>query len=239
MIMMNIIMPMAGKGLRLLNAGYNLPKPLVEVNGKTIAEWAINTIGLKGNFIFCCKEEHVEKFDLDEKLLKILPDCKIVIIDKDTEGTADTILHASEYIDNDNELFISDSDHCMIWNHSGFEREIRKRKLDACVMVYPDDQTSNAYSYVKLNEEGFVTEAAEKIPISNIAAAGMHYYKKGSDFVKYANRMIEKNIRFNNEFYVTPVYNEFIIDDKKIIKFPIEKKWPMGSPEEIKNFLEK
>ena len=183
---------MAGKGLRLLNAGYNLPKPLVEVNGKTIAEWAINTIGLKGNFIFCCKNEHIEKYDLDKKLSSIVPDCKIVVINEDTEGTADTIHRASKFIDNKEDLFISDSDHCMIWNHSGFEREIRKRKLDACVMVYPDDQTSNAYSYVKLNEEGFVTEAAEKIPISNIAAAGMHYYKKGSDFVGYAKNMIKK-----------------------------------------------
>ena len=95
---------MAGKGLRLLNAGYDLPKPLVEVKGKTIAEWAISTIGLKGNFIFCCKNEHVQKFDLDKKLSNILPDCKIIVIDEDTEGTADTILRASEYIDNDDEL---------------------------------------------------------------------------------------------------------------------------------------
>ena len=127
----------------------------------------------------------------------------------------------------------------MICDYNEFEIKIKKTHCDACVMVYPNNQTSNAYSYVKINEEGFVTEAAEKIAISNIAAAGMHYYKKGSDFIKYANRMIEKNIRFNNEFYVTPVYNEFILDSKKIIKFPIEKKWPMGSPEEIKKFLKK
>ena len=63
---MNIVMPMEGKGSRLSDAGYDLPKPLIEINGKTIAEWSITTLGLKGNFIFCCKEEHVEKFDLDE-----------------------------------------------------------------------------------------------------------------------------------------------------------------------------
>ena len=237
--MMNIVMPMAGKGLRLLNARYGVPKPLVEIKGKTIAEWSISTLGLKGNFIFCCKNEHVEKFDLDKKLLKILPDCKIVIIDGDTEGTADTILHASEFIDNNDELFISDSDHCMIWDNEGFETKIKNADIDACVMVYPDNQISNAYSYVKLDSMGFVSQAAEKDPISSIAAAGMHYYKKGSDFVKYAKNMIKNNIRFNDEFYVTPVYNEFIKDDKKIITFPIKNKWPLGSQEEIKKFLEK
>ena len=125
----------------------------------------------------------------------------------------------------------------MIWNYNEFEKKIKKDNIDACVMTYPDIQTSKAYSYVKLDDKGFVLEAAEKIPISNIAAAGMHYYKKGSDFVEYAKNMIKKNIRFKNEYYVTPVYNEFIKKNKIIITFPIEKKWPLGSPEEIKKFV--
>ena len=234
---MNIVMPMAGKGSRLSDAGYDLPKPLIEVNGKTIVEWSITTIGLKGNFIFCCKNEHIEKYDLDKKLSSIVPDCKIVVINEDTEGTADTILRASKFIDNKEDLFISDSDHCMIWNFNEFEKKIKKDNIDACVMTYPNIQTSKAYSYVKLDNKGFVLEAAEKIPISNTAAAGMHYYKKGSDFVEYAKNMIKKNIRFKNEYYVTPVYNEFIKKNKIIITFPIEKKWPLGSPEEIENFV--
>ena len=236
---MNIVMPMAGKGLRLLNAGYNLPKPLIKVNDTMIVEWAIKTLGLDGNYIFCCKKEHLEKYDIDKKLKNILPSCNIVEIDIDTEGTADTILKASKFIDNDDELFISDSDHCMIWNYSEFQNKITNNDIDGCVMIYPEKQTSKAYSYVKLNEKGFVIEAAEKIPISNTAAAGMHYYKKGSDFVKFAKNMIEKNIRFNNEFYVTPIYNEFVKNNKKIITFPIKKKWPLGSNEEIKDFLVK
>ena len=233
---MNILMPMAGQGLRLLNAGYELPKPLIQVCGKTIVEWSINTLGLEGNFIFCCKKEHIETFDLKKKLSNIIPNCIVVSIEKDTEGTADTILHAKEFIDNNDELFISDSDHYMLWNNSEFRNKIKDKHVDACVMTYPDKQTSNAYSYVKFDREGFVTEAAEKIPISSTAAAGMHYYKKGSDFIKYANKMISNNIRFSNEFYVTPIYNEFIKDNKKIISFPINKKWPLGNPDEIKQF---
>ena len=234
---MNIIMPMAGKGLRLLKAGYELPKPLIKIKGKLVSQWAIETVGLKGNFIFCCKKEHIQQFNMDEKLFQISPKCKIVTIDQDTRGTADTILHAASLIDNDEELFISDSDHCMSWNYEKFNMEIKKKNIDACVMVYPEKQISNAYSYVRVDKNGFVVEAAEKIPISNIAAAGMHYYKKGSDFIKYTNNMIKNDIRFNNEFYVTPIYNEFIRDNKKIITFPIEKKWPLGSEDEIREFL--
>ena len=232
-------MPLAGKGLRLSQAGYKLPKPLVTVREKPIIQWAIDTVGLDGNFIFCCKKEHIEEFNLDEKLVNIIPNCKIISIDNDTDGTAQTILHASKFIDSNEELFISDSDHCMIWDYNNFKSRITKKEIDACVMIYPDQQTSNAYSYVKMDKNGYVTEAAEKIPISTTAAAGMHYYKKGSDFVEYAEKMIKKNIRFNNEFYVTPVYNELIMNRKKIITYPIEKKWPLGSPDEIENFLKK
>jgi len=230
---LNIIIPLAGKGSRLSQAGYKVPKPLIKIGEKTIMQWAIDTIGLKGNFIFCCKKEHIQKFNLDEKLRNIIPNCKIISINEETEGTAQTILQASEFIDNDEELFISDSDHFMIWDYNSFSLQITKKPIDACVMVYPDKQTSNAYSYVKINDDGFVTESAEKIPISAIAVAGMHYYKKGSDFVTYAKKMISKNIRFNNEFYVTPVYNQLIMDGKKIITYPIERKWPLGDPDEI------
>jgi len=234
---MNIVMPMAGLGKRLTDYGYATPKPLIEVLRKTLVEWAISSIGIKGDFIFCCKKEHIEKYKLDKKLRKIIPDCKIVSIDYQTEGTAQTVLEAKEFINNDEELLISDTDHYIKWDSKKFQSEIMKKNVDACVMVFPGKEKSKALSYIKLNDIGYVIEASEKIPISNIAACGIHYYKKGSDFVKYATKMINKGIRFNNEFYVTPIYNEFIKDGGEIITFPIIKKWALGSKNEINLFL--
>lgn len=230
-------MPMAGMGKRFADRGYQEPKPLITVLGKTIVEWSIETLGLKGNFIFCCRKDHIEKYDLDKKLKEIVPDCHIISIDYQTDGTARTVLEASRLIDNDEELVISDSDHYLIWDISKFYKKIKAKNPDACVMVFPEEQNSHVMSYVRLNEEEYVVEAAEKIPISKIATVGVHYYKKGSDFVKYANKMIEKNLRFNNEFYVTPVYNEMILDGKKIIAFPVEKMWALGNPDEVSIFL--
>ena len=231
-------MPMAGLGKRFANFGYKEPKPLIKVLGKTIVEWSIETIGLDGNFVFCCRKDHIEKHAIDKILKKTVPNCSIVTINYQTKGTAQSVLEASNFIDNDDELVISDSDHYMIWDTSKFNKTIRNSDIDACVMVFPEEQNSNVLSYVKLNKEGYVIESAEKIPISKISAAGIHYYKKGADFVKYANRMIEKNVKFNNEFYVTPVYNEFVSDDKKIVAFPIIKKLALGSPAEVFKFIE-
>lgn len=231
-------MPMAGLGKRFADLGYKEPKPLIKILDKTIVEWSIKTIGFDGNFIFCCRKDHIEKYAIDKALKKIVPNCSIVSIDHQTQGTAQSVLEANNFINTDDELIISDSDHYMIWDTYKFNKTIRNSNIDACVMVFPEQQNSNDLSYVKLNEEGCVIESAEKIPISKTAAAGIHYYKKGSDFVKYANRMIEKNVRFNNEFYVTPVYNELVTDGKRIVTFPIIKKLALGSPSDLQKFVE-
>ena len=229
-------MPMAGKGSRLQNFD-PYPKPLVKVLGKTIVEWSIETLGIDGNYIFCCKKEHIEKFKIDKLLKKIIPNCKIVSIDYQTKGTAQSVLEAIKLIDNDDELIISDTDHYLNWNSEFFNKEIRKKDIDGCVMVFPEEYTSKKASYVKIDGDGYVIKSAEKQPISKIATVGVHYFKKGSDFVKYANQMIDNGLEFNNEFYVTPVYNLFVKENKKIITFPVKKMWALGSPEEVSIFL--
>jgi len=228
---------MAGLGRRLASCAYNEPKPLIKIFGKTIMEWAITSVGTEGNFIFCCRKDHIKNYEIDIRLKKIMPACEIISINYQTQGTVQTILEASHLINNDDELIISDSDHYILWDTPRFNKEIRNSNIDACVMIFPENQYSSALSYVKLDEEGYVVQAAEKIPISGTAAAGIHYYKKGSDFVKYGKIMIDKDRRFNNEFYVTPVYNELVEDGKKIVTFPIIKKWALGDPTELDIFL--
>lgn len=227
---------MAGKGKRLQD--YDLyPKPLVKILGKTIVEWSIETLGLKGNYIFCCKKEHIEKYNIDKILKKIVPDCKIIAIDYQTKGTMQSVLEATDLIDNDEELIISDTDHYLKWDNEYFNNEIRMKKIDGCVMVFPEEWDSTKASYVKLNNQGFVVESAEKQPISKIATVGLHYFKKGSDLVKFGKEMIKRKMEYNEEYYVTPVYNLFSEYNKKIITFPVKKMWPLGSPDEVNLFL--
>jgi dTDP-glucose pyrophosphorylase len=88
-----------------------------------------------------------------------------------------------------------------------------------------------------VDDNNLVTEVAEKNPISDNATVGFYFWKKGSDFVKYAEQMIEKNVRVNNEFYVCPVFNEAIEDFKKIRTYEIKNMWGLGTPEDLKNFL--
>ena len=121
-----------------------------------------------------------------------------------TEGAACTALLAKEYIDNDAPLFFANSDQWVDWNPVGFMYEMQETEADGGIVTFKS--THPKWSFAKI--DGRVTEVAEKNPISENATVGYYYWKHGSEFVKYAEQMIEKDIRVNNEFYICPVFNE-------------------------------
>jgi dTDP-glucose pyrophosphorylase len=152
-----------------------------------------------------------------------------------TEGAACTTLKAEEFIDNDTPLIMANSDQFVEWHSDEFMYNMITSDVDAGILTFK--ATDPKWSFAKVDENGFVTEVAEKKPISDIATVGIYYWKKGSDYVKYAKQMIAKNIRVNNEFYVCPVFNEAIQDGKKVKVFNIEKMWGIGTPEDLAVFI--
>lgn len=232
---LNVLIPMAGEGSRFAQAGYTFPKPLIDVNGKPMIQVVHDNLNIDANFIFVVRKEHIEKYNVDKMLSVIAPSCKIVVADGLTEGAACTALLAKEHIDNDNPLVFANSDQFVEWDSVEFMYKMQEKDLDGGIITF--HATHPKWSFVKTDDHGMVTEVAEKNPISDQATAGIYYWKKGSDFVKYANRMIEKNDRVNNEFYVCPVYNHAIADDKKVGTFDISEMWGLGTPEDLSYFL--
>jgi dTDP-glucose pyrophosphorylase len=143
---------------------------------------------------------------------------------------------AKELINNDSSLLLANSDQFVEWNSNECLYAFTADGIDGGIVTFK--ATHPKWSFAKLNDEGFVSEVAEKNPISDIATVGIYYWKHGSDYVKYAEQMIEKNIRVNNEFYVCPVFNEAINDSKKIRVKNIDKMWGIGTPEDLNYFLE-
>jgi HAD superfamily hydrolase (TIGR01509 family) len=233
---MNILIPMAGAGSRFEKAGYTFPKPLIDVNGKPMIQVVVDNLNIDANYIFIVQKSHREKYNLDTLLNLISKDCTIIDVDGITEGAACTALLAKEFINNDNPLFFANSDQYVEWNSMDFMYKMQETNCDGGIVTF--ESTHPKWSFVKLNDNGFATEVAEKNPISNIATVGYYYWKKGSDFVKYAEQMIERNIRVNNEFYVCPVFNQAIDDSKKIRVFNIDKMWGLGTPEDLTIYLE-
>ena len=232
---LNVIIPMAGAGSRFTAAGYSFPKPLIDVNNKPMIHHVVDNIGIEANFIYVVQKAHREEYNLDTLLNLITPDCTIVEVDGLTEGSAVTSLLAKEHIDNDHPLFFANSDQHVVWDPMDFMYEMQETKSDGGIVTFK--ATHPKWSFAKADENNIVTEVAEKNPISDNATVGFYYWKHGSDYVKYAEQMIEKNIRTNNEFYICPVFNEAIEDGKKIKMYQADEMWGLGTPEDLQHFL--
>jgi HAD superfamily hydrolase (TIGR01509 family) len=233
---LNVLIPMAGAGSRFSKAGYTFPKPLIQVNGKPMIQVAIENLAIDANYIFVVLKEHIKKYNLDSLLNLIAPNCTIVECDELTEGAACTALLAKEYIDNDNPLFFANSDQYVEWNSVEFMYLMQETKVDGGILTFKDTHPKS--SFAKVDKNNNVIEVAEKNPISDNATVGFYYWKHGSDFVKYAEQMISKNIRANGEFYICPVYNEAILNNKKVIIHEVKKMWSLGTPEDLNFYLE-
>ena len=233
---LNVLIPMAGAGSRFEKAGYTFPKPLIDVKNKPMIQVVVENLNIKANYIYIVQKSHREKYNLDTLLNLITPNCKIVEVDGLTEGAACTALMAKEFINSDQPLFFANSDQFVEWDSNEFMYKMNETEADGGIVTF--EATHPKWSFAKIDEKGLVTEVAEKNPISNIATVGYYYWKHGSDFVKYAEQMIEKDIRVNNEFYVCPVFNEAISDCKQIRTFNIDRMWGLGTPEDLKYYLE-
>jgi dTDP-glucose pyrophosphorylase len=233
---MNVLIPMAGAGSRFQQMGYTFPKPLIEVKGQPMIQMVVENLNIDANFIFVVQKEHREKYNLDTLLKLLSPNCKVIEVDGLTEGAACTALLAKEYIDTDAPLFFANSDQFVEWDSNEFFYKMNETDADGGIVTFK--ATHPKWSFARVNEMGVVVEVAEKNPISNTATVGFYYWKRGSDFVKYAEQMIENNIRINNEFYVCPVFNQAIADGKIIRTYDVPKMWGTGTPEDLNYFEE-
>lgn len=237
----NVVIPMAGNGSRFASVGYLDPKPLIPVFGQPMISWVVRNLGLDATYTFLIRKD----FDhAREYLARLVPGCTVISIDSVTEGAACTVLLSKEEINNDAPLLMINSDQyiefadCPTAFNFVFDFLYSPAELptDGKISTF-DGQRHPKWSYAKLGEDGFVTEVREKDPFSDHATTGMYLWRRGSDFVKYAEQMIAKNIRVNNEFYVVPTFNEAIADGKRIAICPCARMWGIGVPEDLEYFL--
>jgi len=231
----NIVIPMAGLGSRFANVGYKLPKPLIDVNGKHMIQVVVENLNVNAHYIFIVMKKHADEYNFDEILREVTCDnYEVIIIDKITEGSACTVLTVRELIDNDAPLILANSDQYLDWNPYDFL--VKSLGVDGVISCFNADHQK--WSYAKVNDDGRVTEVAEKRVISNLATTGIYYFRRGSQFVRGADSMISKNIRTNNEFYNCPIYNEIIQEGGDVRVHMCEKMWGIGVPEDLEYYLQ-
>lgn len=238
--MINIVIPMAGAGSRFAKAGYEKPKPFIDVAGKPMIVRVLENLSYPdARYILIARKEHMEK---EKELVKQIEkefNAIFIPIDKLTEGTACTVLYARKYINNEEPLLIANSDQIVDMNISDFIDDCKDRDLDGSILTFIDEYKDPKWSFAKLDENNLVTEVKEKVVISEYATVGIYLYSKGKDFINSSIDMIIENDRVNNEFYTCPTYNYAIKEDAKIGIYNIEftQMHGIGTPDDLNHFL--
>ncbi len=216
--MLNIVIPMAGRGSRFANAGYSAPKPLIEIAGKPMICWVIDNIrpSRPHRFIFLCLAEHLQNHpQIADTLRKAAPNCEIISVNEVTEGAACTVLLARKYIDSADPLMIANADQFVHLPIDSYLENIDRSHAQGGIMTFWADHPK--WSYCQLHADGTVAKVVEKEVISNEATVGIYNFSHGTDFVRAADQMIRENLRVNNEFYVAPTYNPLIAQGARIV----------------------
>jgi NDP-sugar pyrophosphorylase family protein len=238
---LNIVIPMAGRGSRFAQAGYELPKPLIPIHGRPMIEWVIENLRptRPHRFMFLCLAEHLQRYDVASALSQFAPGCEIVSVDSVTEGAACTVLLAREIIDCDAPLMLANSDQWVDCCVDDYLRSTDDPGLAGLIMTMWADHPK--WSYVRLGADDVVVEVVEKEVVSNEATVGIYNFARGSDYVRAADSMIARDLRVNGEFYVAPTYNQLIEEGLSIgfenIGSVENGMFGLGTPEDLEAFI--
>jgi dTDP-glucose pyrophosphorylase len=238
---LNIVLPIAGRGSRFRDAGYTLPKPLIPVHGVPMIELVVRNVRptQPHRFVFLALQEHLDTTDMPEALYRAAPGCEIVPVTEVTQGAACTVLLARRFIDNQDSLMLVNSDQYVDTDINAYLAHMEERTADGLIMTFWSDHPK--WSYAKLASNGWVTDVIEKKVVSNEATVGIYNFRHGADFVAAADAMIASDKRVNGEFYVAPVYNELITRGQKICCYNIgreqEGMYGLGVPADLEHFL--
>jgi NDP-sugar pyrophosphorylase family protein len=237
---MNIIIPMAGAGSRFQKIGIKNPKPLIEVLGKTLIEYSINSFNVEGKFIFITREfdNRADNEALSDLLKKIRPESVEIKLKTLTNGATESSLYAKDLIDNDDPLIIYNCDQLINWNAEDFLHWIDKKKPDAALVLYNSKDPKNSFAEII---DGKITRLVEKKAISDHALIGFHYWARGKDFVDSAQQLID-NFRQNGkpECYISETFN-YLPTNSIILPYHVTDNVyiPLGTPEDVARYVGK
>ena len=218
---MNILVPIVGGENEKDTSQYI--RNLYEIQKKTILQYVYESLNQieDAHFIVVVRKEDAAKYHLDDMVRLLIPDCEIVTAVGATKGSACSCLLAVDLLEEEEPLVIAGGDQLMLQNPQTVIEEFKTKDYDGGVVIF--DDIHPRWSFVKLDGENMVIEAAEKRPISRNATTGFYYFKKADDFIHSAQEMIRKDASVNGQYYVCPCFNEMVLEHKKIGTYRISK----------------
>ena len=236
---------MAGAGQRFVDAGYTIPKPLIEVDGLPMIVRAARSLPPADLWVFVCRAEHVAAVGIDQQLKRLFQPAEIVIVDHLTAGQACTCLLARGILRADDVLSIGACDNAMTWRHADYVRDFEKSTVDFIVWTFRDNpavlQNPRMYGWVRVDETDQIEGVSVKVPISenptrDHAVIGAFTFRRASDCLEACDEMIEENSRINNEFYVDEAINFALKRGLRGRPFEVDRYICWGTPQDLKSY---
>lgn len=240
---LHIIMPMAGEGSRFVKEGWNTPKPLIELKGMPLFMRAINSVTIEGapiRYSFIVRKEHIDNYQIDEKIKLCLPEANIFYVEKTTRGAVETCLIAEPAINNNDSIIVMDCD--LEFRSKDYLKgifEILGKPINEVNggMLISFESTDSRYSYAEVDNHMIVKRTAEKEVISNHALCGAYFFSSAKGFLKAAHRLIEEPVFTRPEYYVSLLYNYLLKNGETVRLATMEEYYSYGTPEELKRYL--
>ncbi len=240
------IIPMAGGGIRFVDQGYDLPKPLIPIDGIPMVVRAAKCLPDADLWIFICKEDHILNLKIKEILNQFFSSPKIISVDFLTEGQASTCLLAKKYLQSNDILTIGSCDCRMDYDKTDYRKKLITS--DALVWTFRNNKSvvknPEMYGWTKLDRFGKVLTVSCKSPISNTpikdhAVTGSFSFKKADYFLEYCDITISKNRRINDEFYLDIVLDECVVGGLNVKPFEVKSYYSWGTPADLEKYVKK
>lgn len=236
---------MAGLGERFKFAGYKDPKPLIQIDGKPVIEHIVDMFSPEDTFIFICNENHLKNTNLKKELERIRPGSKITSIPEHYLGPVYTTLQAKEYINDHEPVLLCYCDVNIHWDFETFKKHVFKHAVDSALIAFkgfhPPLLQEGFYATARVDADNKLLEVREKYSFTpnkmdSWTSAGMHYFSTGELVKKYFNKMIEREMLCNNEYYISLSHNLLIEDGLKNILYPVEYFISWGKPADVREY---
>jgi NDP-sugar pyrophosphorylase family protein len=242
---MHLLIPMSGQGTRYQQMGYNLPKPLIPVNGKPMIERLLEVMPKQWHTHFVVAENHADS-GLIATLRDLRPDANIVIIGRHGKGPGHACLAALGDIPPEDPVLVSYCDYGMVWDPVQFERFVEHSECDSCLVSYRGFHAHyinpQTYAYARLvnsrvvevKEKGSFTDDREQ----EHASSGAYYFKTARQLKAALDYQIKKDISLNGEYY-TSLTVQALLDmepssDVRVFEVPAFFQW--GTPADLRDY---
>lgn len=243
---MQIVIPMSGFGERFRRAGYAVPKPLIEIDGKPIVAHVVDMFPGETDFIFICNQEHLNEsaYRMEAILKECCPSGRIVGIPPHKLGPINAVRQVEHLLDPTEPVVVNYCDFTCYWDWHHFKRYVKEVACAGAIPAYkdfhPHSLGNTNYAYMR-ETNGWVQDIQEKQPYTNnrmkeYASSGTYYFASARIMSQAFRAAMEQGLNVGGEYYVSLSYKSLLVSKQPVVVYPLQHFMQWGTPEDVAEY---